>query len=119
MRLLWMCACVVVLASLGGQAAAKTGSGLYGVLTRGPITPVCTAGVPCTAPVVGARLVFARNGHDVASTMTAARGAYRIALPPGTYSVRAVSRRRLVPGTATVRAGRFRHVDLSIDTGIR
>jgi hypothetical protein len=46
-------------------------------------------------------------------------GSYRIALPGGTYTVRALSARPLDPGTAWVRRGHFRHVDFSIDTGIR
>jgi hypothetical protein len=47
-------------------AALVLGSGLHGFVTRGPITPVCTVGVPCNAPAIGAVLVFLTHGprHD-------------------------------------------------------
>jgi len=31
-------------------SASATGSGLYGVVLRGPIQPVCVVGEPCEAP---------------------------------------------------------------------
>ena len=43
-------------------ALAIIGSGLHGVVTRGPTRPVCEIGVPCSQPAVGAVLVFSRNG---------------------------------------------------------
>jgi hypothetical protein len=109
-----------VAALAGGSARATTGTnGLYGDVTRGPITPVCVAERPCSEPVVGATLVFSRSGREVGRTRTHADGSYRLALPPGTYAVRAVARRPLDPATAWVRLGHFRRVDFSIDTGIR
>jgi len=36
---------------LPAASSGTTGSGLYGVVKKGPITPVCRQGVPCDAPV--------------------------------------------------------------------
>jgi hypothetical protein len=117
-RLVLLLSLALAAASAAGQAGTDR-SGLYGIVTRGPITPVCAFEVPCDEPAAGAVLVFARAGHEVARTRVRQDGSYRIALPAGTYTVRAVSRRPLDPLTARVRAGRFRRVDFSIDTGIR
>ena len=100
-------------------ASASTRSGVYGTVMRGPIMPACVAEQPCYEPAAGAVLTFARNGTDVARVRVREDGSYRIALPAGFYSVRAPSRRPIDPSTVRVRAGRFRQVDFSIDTGIR
>ena len=107
-----------------GSGAATSGttvvrSGLHGVVLRGPVTPICTAEEPCSEPAAGAVLVFSRGGRDVARSHVQTDGRYRITLPAGMYAVRLASLRRLEPHAARVIAGRFRHVDFSIDTGIR
>jgi hypothetical protein len=102
-----------------GAGSAATGNGLYGKVTRGPITPMCVAEQPCTEPAAGAVLMFSRGGSEVGRTRVRADGTYRVALPAAVYSVNAASRRPLDPASARVVAGRFRHVDFSIDTGIR
>jgi len=82
-------AVIGVVCLVGGAAQASTvKSGLYGKVTRGPITPVCIAELPCSAPVSGAMIVFSRAGHEVARTRTSTKGTYRVALTPGTYNVR-------------------------------
>jgi Carboxypeptidase regulatory-like domain len=104
----------------GGPAQGSTiKSGLYGEVTRGPITPVCIAELPCSAPVPGAMIVFSRAGHEVARTRTASNGTYRLTLTPATYSVRVLQSGPVDPGVARVQRGQFRHIDFSIDTGIR
>jgi hypothetical protein len=101
-------------------AHAATRSGLYGTVMRGPITPVCVAEQPCDEPAAGAVLVFSQAGSGIAGrARVKANGSYRITLAAGTYTVRTRSGRRIDPTTVRVRAGRFRNVDFSIDTGIR
>lgn len=109
------------LALIGAGAAHATvgRSGLSGIVTRGPITPVCVAEQPCSEPAAGAVLVFSRNGHEVARTRVRQDGSYRIALPAATYAVKPASRRPMDPPTVRVRSGRVGHVDFAIDTGIR
>jgi hypothetical protein len=105
---------------LGGTAQGSTiKSGLYGKVTRGPITPVCMAEEPCSAPMPGATIVFSRSGREVARTRTTQNGTYRVALTPGTYGVRVLQARPVDPSTTWVPHSRFRHIDFSVDTGIR
>ena len=105
------------LVTAGGAAATSVRSGLYGVVIRGPIRPVCVAGQPCSAPAPGVVLRFSRGGRVAAEARTRRDGSYRVRLAPGRYSVGGA--RRLEPRVATVPTGRFRRVDFSIDTGIR
>ena len=96
-------------------------SGLYGVVRKGPIMPVCRVGVPCDAPAQ-VTLVFTRAGTVVARTRSDSQGRYRIAIPPGYYVVRTQPRigfGAMRPVNVHVRAGHFDHLDFSIDTGIR
>jgi hypothetical protein len=119
---------VVVVAALGllfaaGTNATTRSSGLYGVVTRGPITPKCVAEEPCSAPAADVTLLFSRNGHVLARATTRADGRYRLHLSPGVYAVRRPAAttldRRLEPDHARVRKGRFMRIDFAIDTGIR
>ncbi len=102
----------------GLHGSGLHGSGLHGTVTKGPTTPVCVAGTPCTAPAKGVTVVFirARIAHRVT---TDSQGRYRITLAPGTYSVSSAMGRRFTPTTATVRAGHYGLRNFSIDTGIR
>jgi hypothetical protein len=100
-------------------AAATTQSGLRGIVTRGPTTPICVAGQACDTPVPGLTLVFTRGGSQAARTRTSPTGTYRIALAPGLYSVTSLPARRLEPTRARVIAGRVSRLAFSIDTGIR
>jgi hypothetical protein len=121
---------IVVLSSsialaLASWAQASTPQGtLTGLVTRGPVTPVCVAEQPCSEPAPNVRLLFSRNGSVVGRTITNQAGRYRLRLPAGSYSVRrAVSSApidlKLEPNRARVYAGRLTRVDFSIDTGIR
>ena len=98
-------------------------SGLRGIVTRGPIGPVCVAEQPCTEPAPDVTLVFASGGHVVGKTTTDGEGRYRIRLAPGLYRVSRTGEarlgRRMEPVQARVVLGRFARVDFSIDTGIR
>ncbi len=112
-------------ATTGGS----TGSGLYGTVTKGPITPVCRQGVPCDAPaqvtLVFSRSRTTRGGGTFAwkRARSDRNGRYRIALPPGFYEVRSTVKigmgRLPRPHAVHVRAGHWDRIDLFFDTGIR
>lgn len=111
----------VGLALAASASAAAPSSGLHGTVLRGPITPVCKVGVPCDAPAAGVTLTFSRAGV-VRQTKTDQQGAYRIALPPGAYSVRTSSKpfgATPRPARVHVRAGHSDRIVFRIDTGIR
>jgi hypothetical protein len=93
---------------------------LHGMVTRGPLTPVCRVGVPCNGPAAHEALVFSGVGK-VWATSTDARGGYRIVLAPGVYSVRTSIKygRAYKPLKVRVISSRDRRVNLFLDTGIR
>jgi hypothetical protein len=106
-----------------GAASGATVSGLRGLVTRGPIMPVCMVDQPCDEPAANVRLVFLRNGVVVSRARTGPTGWYRVALAPGRYAVRLPGKpvlgRIVKPQTVRVLRGRYSRVDFSIDTGIR
>ena len=116
-------AALAALVAVSSAGAATSSSGLRGLVTRGPISPVCTAELPCDAPAKNVTLVFARNGRVVRRTTMDEQGRYRVRLAPGLYAVRLQVKQRigrgLEPERARVTANRFRRLDFSIDTGIR
>ena len=67
---------------------AIVASGLHGIVMKGPTSPVCRTGVPCSAPAQ-VTLLFHRTGPTprLYRTRSTATGAYRIALPAGYYTV--------------------------------
>jgi hypothetical protein len=110
---------------LGGTAPASIAqSGLWGVVRRGPITPVCVAGRPCSAPAPNVTLVFSRNGVVVSRATTNRLGKYRVPLRAGNYMVKLATTglligRGLQPSSVHVAASRYSRVDFMLDTGIR
>jgi hypothetical protein len=120
MRALAALAAFVAVTSAG---AATSSSGLRGIVTRGPIAPVCVAEQPCDGPARNVTLLFSRDGRVTRRTTTDEQGRYRVALAPGVYRVRLAMRqtvgREVEPSWARVAPNRFRRVDFSFDTGIR
>jgi len=103
-------------------ALALSLTGLHGIVTRGPTTPVCQVGKACSEPAVGAVLVFSRDGRVVARARTGAGGHYSVHLAPAVYAVRLSPAQRiggLTPRQVRVRLGPSRYLDFAIDTGIR
>lgn len=112
----------VFVAALVNVAVASTtalSTGLYGHVTKGPISPVCTAEQPCSEPAAGVTLRFLRGAQIAAATRVKADGSYGVALPVGVYTVASTSRGRISPSTVRVRTGARSRRDFSIDTGIR
>ena len=80
-------------------------SGLRGIVTRGPIGPVCVAEQPCTEPAPVVTLVFASGGHVVGKTTTDGEGRYRIRLAPGSTVCRERGRHASGAGWSRSRHG--------------
>lgn len=105
-------------------AAVIAVSGLQGVVTKAPTTPVCRAGRPCTAPAQ-VTLLFHRSLPTARTyrTRSGTDGRYRIVLPPGIYTVSTAERigitRNIRPLRIRVRAGHVDRLNFSIDTGMR
>ena len=114
----------LVLEALAPAAgASRLASGLYGVATRSPTSPVCRSDQPCSSPAKNVVLLFARSGRVVARAKTDDAGRYRVRLGAGTYAVRLTTPpgpgSGLTPRQVRVPRARFAHVDFTIDTGIR
>jgi hypothetical protein len=123
MRVVVFLSTAALVVAAGAQATAPRGT-LTGLVTRGPITPVCVAEQPCDAPAPNVRLLFSRNGNVVGRATSNADGRYSVRLPAGAYSVRRAAAAapvdlKLEPNHVRVFAGRLTHVGFSIDTGIR
>jgi hypothetical protein len=114
---------MVALFLAAGAEAVAVPSGVHGIVTRGPIAPMCAAEQPCTQPAKNTTLLFSRSGHVVARAKTDDRGRYHLRLPPGTYGVGLTRTpkvgRGIEPDHVRIRTGRYVRLDFSIDTGIR
>jgi hypothetical protein len=111
-------AVAVALVVAAAAPASVTKSGLYGNVSRGPITPVCAAEQSCSAPAANVVLRFTRAGVTT-TTRTTSDGNYRVRLTPGAYAVAPAAGGRITPDIIRIRSNHFAHVDLAIDTGIR
>ena len=76
-------AVAVALFLVSGAQATPVASGLHGIVTRGPIVPVCAAEQPCSAPAKNITLLFSRDGRVVAQSKTDLAGRYHLRLRPG------------------------------------
>jgi hypothetical protein len=96
---------------------------LHGTITRGPTTPVCQVGKPCSEPMAGAVLVFRRDGVIAARARSDANGRYSVSLRVGTYAVSLSVRPKLgsgiKPQTIILRRAARTRIDFFVDTGIR
>jgi hypothetical protein len=123
MRVIVLFSSVALIAVAAAQATTARGT-LTGVVTRGPITPVCVAEQPCDEPAKGVTLLFSRNGRILGRVVTDNVGHYRLRLAPGVYTVRRAAAatgvdRKLDPNHVRIYGSRVSRVDFSIDTGIR
>lgn len=96
---------------------------LHGTITRGPTTPVCQVGKPCSEPMAGAMLLFIRNGRVAARSRSDAHGRYSVQLRLGTYTVSMGVQPKLgsgvKPRTIWLRRAAPTRIDFFVDTGIR
>jgi Carboxypeptidase regulatory-like domain len=122
----------VVLLSMLTAACAKASdgpgsggeSGVRGVVVAGPQCPVESAESPCPdEPVPNTEIQVKRSGEVVATATSDQGGAFKISVPPGTYTVEAVADPGGIgyakPVDVTVTEGTFAQVSVVIDTGIR
>ncbi len=96
----------------------RVGTGIVGSVRRGPIRPVCVAGLPCDGPAAGVLVEIDFGRTAVTRLRTGKDGRFLVHEPPGTYVVRVVAK-SAAPVVVRVRAGVLTRVALSIDTGIR
>jgi carboxypeptidase family protein len=112
----------MALAACGSEAANATAT-IEGQVLAGPACPVEVAGSPCPPfPWSGDVRATGADGsvHEVA---TDADGRYALSLPPGSYTIVAVTGSSgpptAEPQDVSVTEGQTLHLDLQVDTGIR
>ncbi len=98
---------------------------MEGTVLFGPLCPVERADSPCPPKPIAATITVSTNdGGIVASATSRSDGTFRIPLSPGTFTLTArapgsgafgVSK----PVDVVVVLGRYTHVDLMVDSGIR
>ena len=121
MRSRQLLALVALLLPTASAAAAVSHGTLHGTVTRGPTSPVCSASVPCSAPVANTVITFTRAGIT-RSARTDLHGRYKIELPAGYYVIGTqvlMVGPPLRPAKVHVRAAHADEIDFTIDTGIR
>jgi hypothetical protein len=111
--------------SLGCGSGGPTGppTGLSGVVFRGPIQPVCTAGDPCEE-AFAAGFTVRRHGFVVRRFDSDAEGRFSVELAPGTYLVVPDPDAPILGPQGQAQEVRveepgFTEVELHFDTGIR
>jgi hypothetical protein len=123
MKLMAVTSICVFVGAVPVAGASRLGSGLHGVVTRSPTTPVCQSEEPCSAPAKNVVLLFTRAGRTIARAKTDTAGHYRVRLAAGAYGVRLTTSPApgsgLTPWQVRVPRGRLARVDFTIDTGIR
>lgn len=108
--------------TLAGVGSGSPTGGLYGVVIRGPVAPVCRVNVPCDEPAAAAVLFFNRAGRS-SRVVAGGDGSYRITLVPGVYTVRISESQPAIGAGLRPRrvhvVARMLRLGFSIDTGIR
>jgi hypothetical protein len=102
--------------------AQEQGTGLEGVVRRGPIQPVCRVSEPCDAPFNATFRVWQQQ-QLVTQFKSDSAGHYRVLLAPGAYTIVADSGAPIWPPRqahdVSVGSVGLTHLDLDFDTGIR
>jgi hypothetical protein len=117
-----------VVAATAACASAATSpsatTGLTGVVTRGPVTPVCRIDVPCDAPF-SATFSVERSGRRVTQFESDAAGQFTVVLAPGVYTIVPAADAPIISPTTQGKSvtvadnGMLTVVRLTFDTGIR
>jgi len=113
---------MTLLAGCASSAASGSGSsGIRGFVRVGPTCPVEQAGNPCPDRPLATELQIVRGTDVVASVRSGEDGGFRVALDPGSYTIRSArpGLPSLRPVEATVRPHAFTSVTLTFDSGIR
>jgi hypothetical protein len=109
----------------GETVAAKGESGIEGQAVISPARPGPTRqGEPDTAPFKTTLIVrSASDGSEIRQLETGSDGRFRVVLPPGTYTIGPAARAGRFPRageqTVAVVQGRFAHVTIEFDSGMR
>ena len=106
----------------GPTTSVALDSGITGMVTLGPISPVQREGEPNDKPYSATIIIKDHAGAIVTQVQSGADGRFTVNLPPGTYTLEPVNGNPLPrAGTqdVTIQPHTFAEVTISYDTGIR
>ncbi len=117
-------ACQVLAACSGPSAGGSAIGTIEGLVTLGPIEPVCQVNKPCDgAPFALAKIVvITKGGEHAATARTDAGGRYSVTVPAGPVVVTVDVGQplpRCVPIEVMAAAGAVVQANIDCDTGIR
>ena len=121
---------IIVLASLGfliscvNKPEKILNSGIYGIITIGPITPVEKVGEINYKPYKTDMIVKSENGlNQVTKFSSGDDGVFKVYLKPGSYTLEQQKTSSpfpiLKPIKVEIKENQFTEVNISFDTGIR
>ncbi|MGB2693827.1 MAG: carboxypeptidase-like regulatory domain-containing protein [Dehalococcoidia bacterium] len=116
---------ILLLSQCGGDTTPTPTSGIDGTVTIGPTCPVETVNATECAPQLfqATITVFDSDGDDVATVASDKEGHFRVALPPGEYTLVPEQPNPGAPPSATEQSvtvyGTYTHVSIEYDSGIR
>ncbi|MFL5736845.1 MAG: hypothetical protein ACJ76P_05865 [Actinomycetota bacterium] len=119
--LAWIVLGVGLLAACGRSGPGSADAGIEGLVRVGPACPVVQAGSPCPDRPLATELEIVRGSDLVATVPSDHDGRFRVALDPGTYTIRSHDPGipTLRPVEVTVPPHAFASVTLTFDSGIR
>jgi len=120
----WLMLSSVIMATLVIAACTPTpsDSGISGLVTIGPVSPVQQQGESGVAPYTARIIVRRAGGGTVAEVSSGADGRFSVDLVPGRYVLEPQSTGALPfagPQEVTVEPHRFTEVTVHYDSGIR
>jgi hypothetical protein len=106
------------------QTPSAGESGIEGVITITPANPGPTRiGAAASAPLAHATFSVEKNNAEVTSLITDELGRFRVALPPGHYTISLKGKKSGIghfgPFEADVARGKMTKVEWECDSGIR
>jgi hypothetical protein len=117
-----LAAALVLLVGCDRHAADAPSAAIRGNVVAGPTCPVQREGSPCPPrPWTGSVEATDEDGRSYSATTTN-DGSFSLSVPPGSYTVVAVTGSGLprgVPQTVTLSTGAQQTITLVVDTGIR
>jgi hypothetical protein len=117
-------AAAMLLSACASATMPSPTTGLTGVVSRGPVTPVCRVDVPCDAPF-SATFSVEQDSRRVAQFQSDAAGQFTVYLKPGAYSVVPAADAPIISASSQRKPvtvadnGMLTVIRLTFDTGIR
>jgi hypothetical protein len=105
----------------GTAGTTQTDSGIQGTVTYGPTCPVQRVGGPSCVRRFSAEIAVRQGDHTVTTFRSAADGAFKVSLQPGTYTLTSTKSGLpfLRPLDVTVKPNAYTSVTVQFDSGIR